>query len=153
MNKKPRIIALFGAAFLLLNGVLALLYVLLLGPGTQQTETVVAVDEQAQQQALETQEQAFNDRYYSVHFNEGDAIDLCEQETRSRNNNIIQLSVDKLSTRYVDADNNYLVKLNSFVGTPLLYDEKAHECRVDPATDGVAFYREIMKRRAVRPGS
>ena len=112
------------------------------------------VDAEVQQLEQEAKEQAFDDRYYSIHFNEGDAIEVCERETRSRNNNVIQLEVDKLSTRFVEVEEEpdyYLVKLNSFVGAALLYDEKTHECRVDPAIDGVAFYREVMKRRAVRP--
>jgi len=151
MKSKIRILALLAGAFLVLNGMLALLYLMFLAPVDPAQAAIVVVDAEAQQLEQETQKQGFDDRYYSIHFNEGDAIDLCQQETRSRNSNIIQLSLDKLSTRFDEAENNYLVKLNSFIGTPLLYDEKTHECRVDPATDGVAFYREIMKRRAVRP--
>jgi hypothetical protein len=45
----------------------------------------------------------------------------------------------------------YLIKLDSLVGTPLLYDEKSHTCHIDPQTQGVAFYQEITRRTAVRP--
>jgi hypothetical protein len=155
MNKKTRIIALFAVAFLVLNGALALVYGLLLAPEHEQLPATVAIDAEAQQLEQMAQAKAFDDHYYSIHFNEGDAIEVCEREARSRNNNVIQLSVDKLSTRFVEVaeqPNYYLVKLNSLVGTAVLYDEKSHECQVDPTTDGVAFYREIMKRRAVRPG-
>jgi hypothetical protein len=153
MKKRTGIIALCAGAFLVLSGALALLYFMVLAPAPQPSATVV-IDVEAQQLAQAIEAQAFDDRYYSIHFNQGDAIEVCEQEARSRNNNVIQLSVDTLSTRFVEVEEQpdyYLVKLDSIIGTALSYEEKTHECRVDPTTDGVAFYREIMQRRVVRP--
>lgn len=151
-SKKKVMIALFFAAILINVGGLAV-YFLVLAPSTSDSKLNAEPEVSAEKQLAKTKADAekFTEEYYSIHFNEGDAIDLCENEARSRNSNIIQLSVDTLSTRFVKAQGTYLVKLNSYVGTPVLYDEKQHECTVDPKIEGVAFYKEIMKVRAVRP--
>lgn len=89
--------------------------------------------------------------YYSVHFSYGDAVDLCMDEARSRNSNLVQLVVNEHSSRFNNTTEMYLVTLDSYVGTPMLYDEKKHTCEVDPKVQGVAFYKEIIRRKAVRP--
>ncbi len=113
------------------------------GPG------VITEDESENAEVVDNS--VLNDDYYSVHFNYGDAVDLCIQEARSRNANLIQLAVNEHSTRFNEQKGLYLVKLDSYVGTPMLYDEKAHTCEVDPKVQGVAFYKEIIRRKAVRP--
>lgn len=92
-----------------------------------------------------------SDEYYSTLFSLGDAIELCSMETKSRNSNLIQLSLNELSTRYDEEKQHYLVKLDSHVGTPFQYEERSHTCEIDPKTQGVAFYREITRRTVVRP--
>lgn len=98
-----------------------------------------------------TDASTLNDEYYSIHFNYSDAVEVCKLEAQSRNSNMIQLSVNDLSSRFNPIDKMYLIKLDSHVGTPLLYDEKAHTCHIDPKTQGVAFYQEITRRTAIRP--
>ncbi|WP_101756868.1 hypothetical protein [Oceanicoccus sp. KOV_DT_Chl] len=124
----------------------------------QDTESVLAeTDVSASADVMDTEDyidvaaDGFSDDYYMVHFNYGDAVDLCMNEARSRNSNLIQLVVNEHSTRFNTNAKMYLVTLESYVGTPMLYDEKKHTCDVDPKVQGVTFYKEIIRRKAVRP--
>ena len=94
---------------------------------------------------------SLSDEYYSIHFNYGDAVEVCLTETRSRNNNLVQFVVNELSSRYNQTKDIYFIKINTYVGTPLLYDEKEHTCHIDPKVQGVTFYKEITRRTALRP--
>ena len=96
---------------------------------------------------------AISDDYYSLNFNYSDAVEVCMIEARSRNSNLLQLSLNERSSRYQENQNIYLIKLVSHIGTPLIYDEKEHSCEIDPNIQGVAFYREIVRRTAIRPGN
>lgn len=150
MSQTLKLSLIFTAILLLINAGFAAFY--FFGLADDADAPAVAekpVEESKPPPVLETGE--LGDDYYSIHFNYNDAVDACIMETRSRNKNIVQLSVNALSTRYNENDGFYLVKLDSHVGTPMLYDEKTHKCEVDPKIQGVAFYREIVKRRAIRP--
>ncbi len=113
------------------------------------TEEAVSDTESAPE--TEPIEQVFSDKYYSLHFNYSDAVDVCVQEVRSRNSNLIQLALNDLSSRFNDREGFFMIRIDTYVGTPFLYDEKEHTCHIDPKTQGVAYYREFIRRKAVRP--
>lgn len=154
MSQKKKIILIIVAILLVVNACFFAVYYFYLSPSV---DTVVqSIEGQGEQPSAQVQTESssfsgLSDDYYSIHFNYGDAVDLCMNEARSRNSNLIQLVVNEHSTRYIDIDKLYLVKLDSYVGTPLLYDEKEHTCHIDPKVQGVAFYQEIVRRTAVRP--
>ena len=148
MNSKKKLIAIFVALLVSLNVSFAALYFLVLAPNKTPAEPAIEEPETVEAAAPSNE---LSDEYYSIHFSFNDAIHLCSNEARSRNSNLIQLSLNEHSSRFKPEENIYLIKLDSHVGTPLLYDEKAHTCEIDPKTQGVAFYREITRRKAVRP--
>ena len=158
MNFKKYLILLV-VGLVLLNVAMAAVYILFLSEETTETTGKVSAqeiekkgrEESEQVEEEADQEEGLGDEYYSVHFGLSDAIDLCEQEARSRNSNLILLYVNSLSTRFNELENLYFVKLKTQVGTPLLYDEKEHTCHIDPKTQGVAYYKELVRRKAVRP--
>ncbi|ARN75030.1 hypothetical protein [Oceanicoccus sagamiensis] len=158
MSEKKKLIIITLATLLVVNSVFLAVYFLYFSPSVDKDDAATA----AALSASTTQKQAGNetadaaevnplDAYYSVHFNFGDAVDLCMNEARSRNKNLVQLVLNEHSSRFNETDNRYLIKLDSYVGTPMLYDEKQHTCEIDPETQGVAFYKEIVRRTAVRP--
>ncbi|MGK0440334.1 MAG: hypothetical protein ACJA0N_000120 [Pseudohongiellaceae bacterium] len=149
MLSKKKLIIIFTAIFFFLNISFAVFYFFIFSPskdfiGEAEPQSLPEVVE-------ETPASVIDDEYYSIHFSYNDAVDLCVMEAESRNNNLIQLWVNERSSRFNDLDNMYMIKLDSHVGTPVLYDEKEHRCDIDPNTQGVAFYKEITKRKAVRP--
>lgn len=146
MSSKKKFIFLFVAILIVVNVSVIAFYLLILAPEPE------IVEKQAEP-LVESKPtiSALSDEYFSIHFNFNDAVELCLAETRSRNNNLIYLVVNKHSSRYKENEDMYLIKLDSQIGTPLLYDEKSHLCEIDPKTQGVAFYREITLRSAVRP--
>jgi hypothetical protein len=107
--------------------------------------------EAASTEELASKQAAWDADYYMARFSYNDAVHICEQEVRSRNANVIQLALNEYSTRYQADRSIYLVTFDSHIGTPMQYDEKTHTCEVDPATQGVAFYKEVFRRRSVRP--
>lgn len=149
MTQKIKLLLIVSIIVVVVNGLFAAVYFYLISPSEPVDEpTAVKPKPKAEQPAAIT---ALDDKYYSIHFSFNDAVELCIQEARSRNSNIIQLSMNELSTRYNKTTNMYKVMLDSHVGTPLLYDEKGHTCDIDPEIQGVAFYREIVRRTVVRP--
>jgi len=89
--------------------------------------------------------------FYAILFTYGDAITMCMDEVKSRNSNLIVANFNELSSRYVEKEQHYLIKIDSQVGTPMQYDEKQHACHIDPKERAIDFYQEIIKRTAVRP--
>jgi hypothetical protein len=148
VSSKKKLVLILAAVLLVFNAGLVVLYFLVIAPSQSNDpdSNPVPAPPDVAAQAPE-----LSDEYYSIHFNYGDAIELCSMETRSRNSNLVQLTVNEHSTRFKPDENIYLVELDSHVGTPLLFDEKSHTCEIDPATQGVAFYKEITRRKAVRP--
>ena len=149
MMSKKKLILIIVAMLLIFNIGFVVLYFFVLSPAPSQSPDPAPEPAEVPEPAPETQE--LSSEYYSTLFNSGDAIEICSIEVRSRNSNLIQLTVNERSTRFKPAENMYLVKMNTQVGTPLLYDEKSHTCEIDPNTQGVAFYQEITRRKAVRP--
>ena len=149
INSKKKLIFVIVVTFLALNASLAVLKFYVFTPSIDpEPEPTPVPPAEAEPAPVNTE---LSDEYYSTLFNYGDAVELCSMEARSRNSNLIQLTVNEHSSRFIASKNNYLVKLDSHVGTPLLYDEKSHTCEIDPITQGVQFYKEVIRRKAVRP--
>ena len=144
---KKKLLLIISVVLLLLalnGGFVAM--VLLEQPETAETsEPELSEEERAQlaQQQLEQQ--------YRIRFTLSDAIDLCGQEVRSRNSNLIQLHDNALANRYIEDDGVYLVKFDTLVGTALNYEEKSHTCHIDPELQAVSYYQEIVRKRVIRP--
>ena len=153
MRTRHKFIIAVVIALLVANASLVAVYYFFLSPASKQPERKLAGEAGSTPEPgsppLPTTD--LGDEYYSIHFSYADAVDLCIQETRSRNSNLIQLSVNERSTRFNDLEGVFMVKIDTYVGTPMLYDEKVHTCHVDPKTQGVAYYKEIIRRKAVRP--
>ena len=151
VNSKKKLLLVFLAILLLFNAsFVASLFILRSSDSDNTAAAPPEIIEPAPEQE-QPEQPGLGEEYYKIFFNYGDAIELCSEETRSRNSNLIQLVVNEHSTRFKPEENIYLVKLDTQVGTPLLYDEKSHTCEIDPEIQGVAFYQEITRRKAVRP--
>ncbi len=162
MSDKKKLIIIVALLLLVINGGFFTLYLLYFHDSSEAEETAsektsaAAVSEEVPAVEIDSGDAIEGgiktlDDYYSVHFSFGDAVDLCMQEARSRNNNLVQLVLNEHSSRFQETEKQYLIKLDSYVGTPMLYDEKEHTCEIDPKTQGVAFYKEIVRRTAIRP--
>lgn len=149
MSLKIKLILIFSAILICLNLGFIALYFSVLAPSQQPPAKPSPVTSQVI--TAEKPSTVLSDEYYSIHFSFNDAIDLCMMQARSRNSNLIQINLNELSSRYKPEKQLYLIKLDSHVGTPLLYDEKSHTCEVDPKAQAVAFYREVTRKKAVRP--
>ena len=149
MSQKIKLVLIFSAILISLNLGFIALYFSVLAPSQQASAQPKPITSEAV--TTEKPSSTLSDEYYSIHFSYNDAIDLCMAQARSRNSNLIQITLNDLSSRYKPEEQLYLIKLDSHVGTPLLYDEKSHTCEVDPKTQGVAFYREITRKKAIRP--
>lgn len=149
MSQTKKLILIFSAILICLNLSFIALYFVILSPPKKNANEPTPIS--ADPVKVEKPNQELSDEYYSIHFSFNDAIDLCLMQARSRNSNLIQLNLNEHSSRFKPEENLYLIKLDSHVGTPLLYDEKSHTCEVDPKTQGVAFYKEIIRKKAVRP--
>ena len=151
MSQKKKLIFIFGLILVLFNGGSAAVYFLLFADGDDNEKTPPPKAHEKTQEQKMAEETQKVDNYYSIRFSYNDAVDLCAAEAVSRNKNLIQLTVNELSSRYKESIDMYYIQLDSHVGTPVEYDEIEHTCDIDPKTQGVAFYKEITKRRAVRP--
>ena len=149
MSSKKKIIVIFGAVIIVLNMGFVALYLFLSPASEIPVDTTQSLPEKPDPQ--EPAISVLDDAYYSIHFSYNDAVELCVMEAISRNSNLIQHSINELSSRFNAGPNMYLIMVDSHVGTPLLYDEKEHTCEIDPEIQGVAFYKEITRRTAVRP--
>lgn len=149
MNPTKKIILIFSVILISLNLGFFTLYFTVFAPSKKSTDTPNTVT--INPVKTESIKSELSDEYYSIHFSFNDAIDLCLMQARSRNSNLIQVNLNEHSSRFKPEEKIYLIKLDSHVGTPLLYDEKSHTCEVDPKTQGVAFYREITRKKAIRP--
>lgn len=150
-------IIIFICILLMINIGLYALYVFYFLPTTteieqKQEQSVEAVTEELPTEPTADENQhGLSDKYYAIHFSFGDAVALCIGEAESRNSNLIQVSLNEHSSRFNEREKMYLIMLNSYVGTRYLYDEKEHKCEIDPEIQGVIFYKEIVRRSAVRP--
>jgi len=151
MTAKKKLLLIMFVILMVLNGSGIAIYYFHIAP----EEPIESSGESIVEENQETEEApvTLSDDYYSLHFNYGDAVEVCMIEARSRNSNLIQLSVNDRSSRYKEKENMYLIKLESHVGTPMNYDEKEHSCDIDPKVQGVAFYKEVVRRTVIRPGN
>ena len=151
MTKKKKLIIICAAMLIFFNLTFAAIYFLILSPAKTTAEDSKKPADMPV--AVKPDSIEIGDDYYSIHFSYNNAVELCLMEAKSRNSNLIQASVNELSSRFNTSTSMYFIKLDSHVGTATLYDEKEHICDIDPKTQGVAFYKEITRRKAVRPKS
>jgi hypothetical protein len=148
MSKQKKLI-LFAIALLLLIGINGGLY-LLLKPASSTTEA--PKEPEPSQEELEQLAKARDENYYRVRFAIGDAIELCAQEVRSRNSNLIQMHENQMATHFKEDDKIFLIQFETVVGTSREYDEKSHKCEIDPETQSITYYRETILRHVLLPG-
>ncbi len=152
MPQQKKLLLILVASLIVFNGVFAAVYFLFFMSSDESVAELGEASQAAEEPEPSPPEPVLTDEYYRIHFNYGDAVHVCVLEAKSRNSNLIQWHVDELSSRYNELESMYLIKVNSQVGTPMLYDEREHTCHIDPKIQGVAFYQEITRRTALRPG-
>lgn len=151
MTKQKKFI-LIVATLLLLIGINGGLY-LLLKPASASTTSEAPEEPELSPEELERLAKERDENYYRTRFSIGDAIDLCAQEVRSRNGNLLQMHENQMATRFNEADNMYFIKFETVAGTSKEYDEKSHKCEIDPETQSITYYRETILRHVLLPGN
>lgn len=166
MSIDLKFIAAAIGGLLLFNALSFMLWIFVLSPDT--SEEIAAEDEPVKDVAKaevaaegevkeepeldpETVAANLEKEFYAILFTYGDAITMCMDEVKSRNGNLIVATFNDLSSRYVEKEQHYLIKIDSQIGTPMQYDEKQHTCHIDPKEKAIDFYQEIIKRTAIRP--
>lgn len=153
MSKKNKLLLIIVALLLIVNGGVAAYYFFFMTNDNAATaDKVLSEEEMAALEAERLAAQAaFDEEYYLLRFTFGDAVEVCYQEVQSRNNNLIQGHLNELSTKYNEEEGVYIVMVDTVVGSAFEHSEKSHTCHVDPKTQSVSYYKEVLRRTSIRP--